>query len=177
MRVFSVRRLRYVGIAVAAVVVLVFLAANVETEPAEACPVPAAGSREGRMLADVRSQAGFNVLYPCKLPLSQRLDNATIIGNPGRQSVTLVFSGPFDLTVRQSQFPPAFNPDPSGVSRTGVELFPDTRAIFLERNDGSAKAQYHLLWDRGGIYYEVQAIGPPLQRRQIIAVATSLELK
>jgi hypothetical protein len=137
--------------------------------------VPATDSRQGQILGQVRAQASFSVLYPCKLPLSQRFDSGTVVGNPGRQSVTLVFVGPFDLTVRQSQFPPAFNPDPVGASTTRVELFPDVRATLIERNDGSAKAQYHLLWERGGIYYEVQAIGPPLQRRHILNVATSLQ--
>lgn len=171
------RRFALLVFAIGGLAGLVFLALQVETEPAEACPVPAPDSREGRLLQSVRAEAVFPVLYPCTLPLSQKLESATVIGNPGRQSVTLVFSGPFDLTVRQSQFPPAFNPDPAGVSRSRLDLFPDTRAVFLERNDGSPRAQYHILWDRNGIYYEVQAIGPPLQKRQIIAVATSLELK
>jgi hypothetical protein len=157
------------------VVGLIFAAVQCETQVAEACPVPSADSREGQILSSVRSQAGFPVLYPCNLPYTQRLDSATVVGNPGRQSVTLVFVGTFDLTIRQSQFPPAFNPDPAGVSRTRVDLLPDARATFLQRNDGSAKAQYHLLWKRGGIYFEVQAIGPPLQQRHILNVASSLK--
>lgn len=49
------------------------------------------------------------------------------------------------------------------------------RAILLEVNDGTRKALYHLFWERDGLFYELQAVGPPLQRRQILQVATSLE--
>ena len=127
------------------------------------------------MLADARRQTGFTLLYPCQLPGATTLQSVAVTGNPGRQKAELIFSGPFELAVRQSQFPPAVNPDPTGVSRSDIDLFSNVRAILIERNDGSAKALYHLFWERNGLYYEVQAVGPPLQRRQILLVATSLE--
>jgi hypothetical protein len=34
---------------------------------------------------------------------------------------------------------------------------------------------YHLLWQRDDIYYELQAFGPPQQRRLILEIARSLE--
>lgn len=109
------------------------------------------------------------------MPATQRLESATVTGAPGRQQVELIFAGTFELTIRQAQFPPAVNPDPSGASRSTVDLFPNTQAIFIERNDGSEKALYHLFWARNGIFYELQASGPPLQRRAILRIATSLE--
>jgi hypothetical protein len=124
---------------------------------------------------DARSQAAFPVRYPCHLPGATSLESVAVTGTPGRQKVELIFSGPFELAVRQSQFPPPVNPDPSGASRTDVDLFPNVPALLIERNDGSSKALYHLYWQNQGIYYEVQAVGPPLQRRQVLQIATSLE--
>ena len=114
-------------------------------------------------------------MYPCRLPAGQRLAGGTVTGPAGRQKAELVFEGPFDLTLRQSQFSPAVNPDPTGASRSEVDLFPNVRAVLLEINDGTQKALYHLFWERDGLFYEIQAFGPPLQRRQILQVATSLE--
>ncbi len=98
-----------------------------------------------------------------------------VTGQPGRQQAELVFDGPFDLTLRQAQYAPAVSADPAGASRTEIDLLPNVRATLIERNDGTRKALYHLLWQRNGIYYEVQALGPPLQRRTILLVATSLQ--
>jgi hypothetical protein len=93
----------------------------------------------------------------------------------GRQQAELVFTGPFDLTIRQSQFAPAVSPDPSGASRTVIDLFPNVRATLIERYDGTSRALYHLFWERDGIHYEVQAVGPHQQRRLILLIATSLQ--
>ncbi len=139
------------------------------------CPTPAAGSEAGSLLADARSEAPFAVLYPCQLPAGEQLVGETVTGPAGRQQAELVFAGPFDLTLRQSQYPPPTNPDPTGASRSEIDLFPNVRAILLEVNDGTRKALYHLFWERDGLFYELQAVGPPLQRRQILQVATSLE--
>ena len=49
------------------------------------------------------------------------------------------------------------------------------RGILIERNDGTRDALYHLFWQQNGIYYEVQAFGPPLQRRAILEFARSLQ--
>jgi len=143
--------------------------------PAEACPTPLPGSVGDTARKNAQAQANFPILYPCYMPAAHRLESATVTGAPGRQQVELIFAGPFELTIRQSQFPPAVNPDPSGASRSTVDLFPNTQAIFIERNDGSEKALYHLFWARNGMFYELQASGPPLQRRAILRVATSLE--
>ncbi|MPZ50381.1 MAG: hypothetical protein GEU75_13955 [Dehalococcoidia bacterium] len=145
------------------------------SEVVSACPTPVPGSREEGMLSEARTQAGFSILYPCQLPNSQRLSNTTVIGEPGRQQAELVFIGPFDLTIRQSQYPPAVSPDPSGASRITIDLFPNVRASLIERNDGSSSALYHLFWDRDGIFYEVQAAGPSQERRTILLIATSLQ--
>ena len=128
------------------------------------------------MLRRTRTQANFDVLYPCQLPGGQRFESSSVTGTPGRQQAELVFAGPFDLTVRQAQYPPAISQDPAGASRIVVDLFPNVRADLIERNDGSSRALYHLFWTRNGIYYEVQAFGPALQRRVILMVATSLAL-
>ena len=127
------------------------------------------------MLSGLRSQARFAVLYPCQLPAGEKLSTVAIKGQPGRQQTELVFEGPFELAIRQSQFPPPVNPDPTGASRTTIDLFPNTPGLLIERNDGSSKALYHLFWDRAGVFYEVQAVGPPLQRRAIVLLATTLE--
>jgi hypothetical protein len=127
------------------------------------------------MVQRAREGARFTVLYPCKLPLTQVLDSTAVTGVPGRQQVELVWTGPFDLTVRQAQYPPAVSPDPTGTTRIIVNLYSNVAATLIERNDGSGRALYHLFWKRDNMYYEVQAFGPPLQRRAILAVATSLQ--
>jgi len=117
------------------------------------------------------------VLYPCYLPGGERLETGSVanVDPTGRQAVEFVFAGPFDMTIRQSQLPPPVNPDPAGASRTTIDLFPNVQAIFIQVNDGSGKAMYHLFWTRSGIFYELQAYGPALQQRTILQVATSLE--
>jgi hypothetical protein len=143
--------------------------------PVEACPQPVTGSPQERMLQRVRDEASFPVLYPCSLPLNHPLINTTLVGQPGRQQAELVFQGAFDLTIRQAQFPPAMAPDPTGASRRTIDLFPNVRATLIERNDGSGHTLYHYFWQRNGIYYELQAVGPALQERTLRQVATSLE--
>ena len=145
------------------------------SDSADACQVPPEGSTQAGLLADARRQTAFEILYPCQLPGATTLESVAVTGAPGRQQAELIFSGPFELAVRQSQVPPPVNPDPAGASRINIDLFANVRAILIERNDGSAKALYHLFWERNGLYYEVQAVGPPLQRRQVLLVATSLE--
>jgi hypothetical protein len=144
-------------------------------DPTSACPTPVPGSQEDGVLTRARQQARFTVLYPCQLPNAQHLVSSSVQGAPGKQQAELVFSGPFDLTVRQAQYPPAVNPDPVGASRTRIDLFPNVQADLIERLDGSSKALYHLFWQRDGLYYEVQAVGPPQQRRTVLLVATSLQ--
>ena len=141
----------------------------------EVCPKPEAGSAGAAILAKTRAGAPFSLLYPCQLPAGERLIGGTVIGPPGRRQAELVFEGTFDLTLRQSQFAPPVNPDPTGATRSELDLFPNVRAILLEVNDGTRDAFYHLFWERGGLFYEVQALGPPLQRRLILLIATSLE--
>lgn len=77
--------------------------------------------------------------------------------------------------MRQSQFPPTVPPDPTGSTHRTIDLFPNVPADLIEINDASGDASYHYYWEREGIYYEVQAVGPPLQERTIRAIATSLE--
>ena len=98
-----------------------------------------------------------------------------VTGQPGRQQAELVFDGPFDLTLRQSQYPPAVSADPAGASHSEVALFPNVRATLIEVNDGTSRALYHLLWDQNGVYYELQALGPPQQRRTVLEIARSLQ--
>lgn len=140
-----------------------------------ACPMPAAGSDAEALLQSAIAGAGFDLLYPCELPNSQVLTSTAVIGEPGRQQAELVWVGPFDLTLRQSQYPPAVSPDPAGASRSLIDLFPNTQAQLIEVNDASGDSLYHLFWDREGIYYEIQAFGPPQQRRLILEAARSLE--
>lgn len=123
----------------------------------------------------MRDEAGFPVLYPCSLPGNQRLVSGSVIGQPGRQQAEIVFAGPFDLTIRQAQYPPVVAPDPAGASRRTINLFPNVRATLIEINDGSGAASYHYFWEQDGIHYELQAIGPPLQERTMREVATSLQ--
>ena len=141
----------------------------------DACPTPTPGSDQEAILQRTRQGAAFAVLYPCALPASQRLESGSVTGATGRQQAELVFAGPFSLTIRQSQFPPAVGPDPAGASRRTIDLFPNVRATLIEINDGSGDAQYHYFWERDGIYYELQAVGPPLQERTMRMVATSLQ--
>jgi hypothetical protein len=158
------------------VALLIFAAFTCSTsDNAGACQLPPEGSAQADLLADARSQAAFPVRFPCHLPGATSLESVAVTGTPGRQKVELIFNGPFELAVRQSQFPPAVNPDPTGATRSDVDLFPNVPAILIERNDGSSKALYHLYWESQGIFYEVQAVGPPLQRRQVLQIATSLE--
>ena len=145
------------------------------SSPVSACPTPPPGSHADGLLAQARAQAGFTVLYPCQLPNAQELSTATVTGVAGRRQTELVFTGPFDLTIRQSQYPPAVSPDPSGASRITIDLFPNVRATLIERNDGSSRALYHLFWEQNGIHYEVQAVGPPQQRRLVLLIATTLQ--
>jgi hypothetical protein len=162
------------GVLAAVFVFLAFTCQSADSETA-GCPTPTAGSESAMLLDRARSEAGFNLLYPCKLPAATRLIAANVQGVKGKQQTELVFNGPYDLTVRQSQVPPAQSADPAGASKIDVQLFPNTEATLIERNDGSQKALYHLLWVRNGLYYELQAYGPPLQRRQILDAARSLE--
>jgi hypothetical protein len=159
-----------------AAVLFVYMAATCEAAPrVVACSTPPAGSEEERLLESARGQAGFPVLYPCYLPNSQVLESTAVTGQPGRQLVSLVWRGPFEFSIRQAQYPPAVSPDPSGASRTTVDLFSNTRATLIERFDGSGAAMYHLFWQRDNVYYELQAFGPPQQRRIILEIARSLE--
>jgi hypothetical protein len=160
------------GVSLALVAFMAFTCQGAEVQ---ACPTPVSGSQAATDLGRARAEAGFTLLYPCYLPNSQRLESASVTGNAGRRRAELIFAGPFELAVRQSQFPPPLNPDPAGASRSEVDLFPNVRAILIEINDGSSRATYHLFWERGGIHYEVQAAGPPLQRRSILQIATSLQ--
>ena len=79
------------------------------------------------------------------------------------------------MVIRQAQFAPAPVARNGRASRRTIDLFPNTRATFIEINDGSAQAQYYLLWQRNGIFYELQAVGPPLQQNTILRIARSLQ--
>lgn len=151
-----------------------FIATCSSNDSADGCPTPPPGTTQSRLLDQARAQASFDLLYPCDLPGGQSLTSMAVTGQPGRQLAELVFEGPFDLTLRQSQYAPAPASDPAGASRIVIDLFPNVRATLTERNDGSNKALYHLLWQRDGLYYEVQASGPPLQRQAILDLARSL---
>ena len=155
---------------------MVYLGATCSSnDRAEACVSPPAGSEEDALIQSVRQQAGFKLLYPCYLPNAQTLESTAVIGDPGRQAASFVWTGPFEFTIRQSQFPPAVSPDPSGASRSALDLFPNVRAELIEQNDASGDALYHLFWQRDDVYYELQAFGPPQQRRIILEIARSLE--
>ncbi len=155
--------------------ILGFATCSTETRVAGACPTPEPGSRAADSLSRVRGEAGFGLLYPCTLPGAERLETAALSGPPGRRRVELLFNGPFEMAIRQSQFPPPFAPDPAGASRITLDLFTNVRAILLETNDGSSKAEYHLFWEQNGLFYELQALGPPLQRRTVLEIARSLQ--
>ncbi len=154
---------------------VVALGALCSVDEPQACPKPSDGTEQAVELAAAPQQAGFKVLYPCQLPNTEELSSVSVTGDPGKKSVSLAFRGPFELSVNQSQAPPAFSPDPAGTSRTSVTLSLGVVATLLERVDGSPNAQYHLFWQKDDIFYEVIAIGPPLQRRQVLLVASSLE--
>jgi hypothetical protein len=79
------------------------------------------------------------------------------------------------MTIRQSQVAPAVSPDPTGASRVSITLLTNVPATLIERNDGSAKALYHLYWERNDLFYELQAYGPPLQRDTVLKMARSLQ--
>jgi len=131
--------------------------------------------KEQQVLADARKASAINLQYPCTLPAAEHLVSTSTTGPPGRQRTELVFGGPYDITVRQSQYPPPVGPDPAGASRTTIDLFPNVQADFVQINDGSQQATYHLFWVRNAIFYELQAFGPPLQQRQILEMARSLQ--
>jgi hypothetical protein len=154
----------------------VFLVFTCGTPEAESdCPLPKEGTHQADAIADGKSKAGFPVLYPCKLPNSQTLTSFDVVGAPGKQSVSITFDGPFEITIRQSQIAPVVNADPTGASHTVVrDLFPGTDADLIEINEGTGKAQYHLIWSRGPMYYEVLMTGPPLQRKAVLDLARSL---
>ncbi len=140
------------------------------------CPASGDGSREAALLDEGQAQTAFDILYPCRLPNSQRLITIDVVGDRGKQSVTAVWDGPFEITVRQSQVAPVVNADPAGASHIVLaDLFPGIKVDLIEINDGSSRALYHLIWARGGMYYEVLAVGPPLQRRLVLEIARSLE--
>jgi len=154
----------------------VYLAATCNSaDPTSACPTPEPGTEAYEFIETARANAGFPLLYPCYLPNGQSLESTAVIGEPGRQAASFVWRGPFDFTIRQSQFPPAAVPDPSGVSRRSLDLFPNVRADLVERNDGSGDAMYHLFWQQNDIYYELQAFGPAQQQRIILRIARSLQ--
>ena len=140
-----------------------------------ACPTPVPGSTEDQFLQSARSQASFNLVFPCYLPLSEKLTDSTVTGDAGRQEVDLVWTGPFDMTIRQSQFAPAVSPDPTGSSRENIQLYSNVLAALLSEDNGTGRTQYHLFWQQGDIYYEIQANGPPLQRDTILKIARSLQ--
>jgi hypothetical protein len=140
-----------------------------------ACAAPKDGTKEGDILAKARQASAINLQFPCTLPAAETLISSSTTGPPGRQRTELVFNGPYDLTLRQSQYAPPPSQDPAGASRTTIDLFPNVKADFIQVNDGSQKATYDLQWVRNAIYYEVQAYGPPLQQRQVLDLARSLQ--
>ena len=170
-----VRKLTIWGSGVLAFAALGLIFATCSSGAVSACPAPVEGSEGARQLERLRSEAGFRVLYPCYLPGAESLATASVIGQLGRQQTELAFDGPYEMAIRQSQYPPPFRPDPAGASRSFIDLFPNVRATFIQVNDGSSRALYHLYWESAGFYYELQAYGPPLQQRQIVRIAMSLE--
>jgi hypothetical protein len=146
-----------------------------ESEPVGACPTPEPGSTANAELLRARNQSAFPLLYPCRLPLGEALVTTAVTGQLGQQRVELVFGGPFDMTLRQSQVPPPQAPDPTGASRITIDLFSNVRATLIERNDGSQNALYHLFWSQNNLYYELQVTGPPLQRATVLEAARSLQ--
>jgi hypothetical protein len=145
------------------------------SDPSSSCPTPVPSSKEASLLTEARGQARFALVYPCYLPNVQNLSSASVLGTTGRQQAEMVFSGTFDLTLRQGQIAPAVSADPAGASRRTIDLYPNVQATFIEQNDGTSKALYHLFWQQDGVFYEVQAYGPPLQSQTIVKVARSLQ--
>jgi hypothetical protein len=141
----------------------------------EACPTPVPGSAEARTLDSTRLRADFTLLYPCYLPNTERLAQGSVVGEQGQQRAEITFEGAFDIALRQSQVAPPIEAEQTGASRITLQLFPGTEALLIEKNDGSRRALYHLLWERSGTYYEIQAFGPPLQRETILKIARSLQ--
>ncbi len=139
------------------------------------CPTPVPGSAEDTLLQSARGQAAFTLRFPCYLPLSEQLSDSTATGDAGRQEIDLVWTGPFDMTIRQSQFAPAVSPDPTGSSREDIQLFSNVSAALITEDSGTGHTLYHLFWQQGDIYYELQANGPPLQRDTILKIARSLQ--
>ena len=156
--------------------VVVFMAFTCKTnDQVSACPTPVPGSAEDTLLQSARSQAAFALRYPCYLPLSEKLTDSTVTGDTGRQEVDIVWTGPFNMTIRQAQFAPAVSPDPTGASREELQLFSNVSAALITEDDGSGHTMYHMFWQQGAIYYELQAVGPPLQRDTILKIARSLQ--
>lgn len=155
---------------------LVYLAATCGTAEVESdCPIPQPGTRQGDLIAENRGKALFSVLYPCKLPNSQTLTAFDVIGPSGKQTVSITFDGPFQITIRQSQVAPVTNPDPSGASHTVLRnLFPGSDADLIEIYEGSSQTRYDLFWARQNVYYEVLMTGPPLQRKIVLDLTHSL---
>ncbi|HLF70614.1 MAG TPA: hypothetical protein VI759_00470 [Dehalococcoidia bacterium] len=165
----------YIG-GVLSVALMIWLASNCSSGGQTGdCDRPGAGSLAANRLDEAGDAAAFPILYPCDLPAAEELTDATVTGTPGKQIVELRFDGPFDVSVRQAQFAPIQQADPTGASRISIDLFPNVRATLIERNDGTNKALYHFIWERNGIFYEVQASGPPLQRDAVRRIATSLQ--
>ena len=166
----------YVAAGLAAIL-FVYLAStcNSTATSVDACDVPATGTEAFRLIEDAQTTADFSLMYPCYLPNAQTLESTAVTGEMGRQAASFVWVGPFEFTIRQSQYPPAVSPDPSGASRTMIDLFASTPATLIERNDASGDAMYHLFWQDNDVHYELQAFGPPQQRRIILEIARSLE--
>ena len=145
------------------------------SDQVSACPTPIPGSVEDTTLQNARSQAAFPLKYPCFLPLSEKLSDSSATGDAGRQQIELVWTGPFNMSIRQSQFAPAVSPDPTGASREELQLFSNVSAALITEDNGTGHTMYHLFWQQGDIYYEIQANGPPLQRDTILKIARSLQ--
>ena len=170
-------RPRYALFALAAAIIVAIGALSViaggagEPDP---CPTPVPGTKEATLLERARREARFVLLYPCSLPAGQRLSAAAVVGEPGAQSVTFEFTGPFAMSFRQSQLSPVIGPEPIGTSRIPVQLFPGVAGELIERNDGTGDFLYVVTWNRDGVFYELRATGPSQSRRQILLVVQSL---
>ena len=176
MRGFSIRKFVKYGLSagIAALLVLGFITCS-GAPTTEACRTPAPGSEQDGILVEARQKTRFEIDYPCYLPNSQVLESHSVLGDAGKQRSELVFVGPFDIAIRQSQVPPPVEPDPTGASRRSIQLFDGTFASFIERMDGTSKALYHLYWERDGFFYELQAFGPYQQQSTILQIARSLQ--
>jgi len=143
--------------------------------PASTCPLPAADSQQGEIIDQAKQKTRFPLSYPCYLPNSQVLESHSVTGNVGQQRSEFVFTGPFEIAIRQAQVPPPLEPDPTGATHTNEQLFEGVRADFIQRTDGTSKALYHLYWERNGYFYEMQAFGPYAQQRTVLQIARSLQ--